>query len=303
MSTFFNQRAGPVRTLLLSLCCYLAGGAWTAYAQSSSPPQPQDVVRRHEHVRFWVSYRYGYEILDDALEHSVARHGPYKLEPVLTEMSVARLRREVLKGDLINVVVYPAGLKEMDEGMIPIDIPLDKGLHGYRVAFIRATDQDRVNQVRDIGGLRQLRIGTGEEWAEVPVYKYNDIHPITARNSELLLPMLEHGRFDLFPRGITQLFSEYNSYKNQYPSLAIDRHLLIYYPFATYIYVSKSSPRLAARIRYGLQEMQKNGSLDRHFEKYFSGAIAKLNLPQRTLIELENPLLPAWAKIPNIKWR
>jgi hypothetical protein len=125
-------------------------------------------VRRYERVRFRGRERYGYEILDDALKHSVARYGPYKVEPVTTEMSIARLRQQVLKGDLINVVVFPVGLKEIDEGLIPIDIPLDKGLHGYRIAFIRATDQDRMCRVRDIAGLRQLRIGTGEQWAEAP---------------------------------------------------------------------------------------------------------------------------------------
>jgi hypothetical protein len=55
----------------------------------------------------------------------------------------------------------------MDEELIPIDIPLDKGLNGYRVAFIRANDQDRVNQVTDIDGLRQLRLGqasSGTMW-------------------------------------------------------------------------------------------------------------------------------------------
>lgn len=289
--------------LLLALYSPVENGFRIAAAQPNASSQAQDVVRRHEHVRFWVSYRYGYDILDAALEHSVARYGTYKVEPVVTEMSVARLRREILEGDLLNVVVYPAGRKEIDEGLIPIDIPLDQGLLGYRIAFIRATEQDRVDQVRDIRDLRQLRIGTGEQWAEVPIYEYNDIPLMTARNSELLLPMLAHGRLDLFPRGITQLFSEYATYKDKYPSLAIDQHLLIYFPSATYIFVSKTAPRLAERIRYGLQEMEKDGSFDRRFDLYFAQAIADLHLPLRTIIELENPFLPPWAKISKPKWK
>ena len=47
-----------------------------------------------------------------------------------TEMSLARLHQEVLKGDLVNVVVLPPGRREMDEGLIPIDIPLDRGVLG-----------------------------------------------------------------------------------------------------------------------------------------------------------------------------
>ena len=274
-----------------------------ACAQSRAPPDADDVVRRYDVGRFKVSYKYGYEVLDDALEHSVARYGPYSVEAAGTEMSENRLRQEALKGDLVNVVVQNADHRELDEGMILIDIPLDKGLQGYRVAFIRAIDQDRVNQVRDIDGLRQLQLGTGEQWSDAAIYSHNGINPVTARNYELLLSMLERGRFDLFPRTTTGILAEYDHYKKQYPSLAIDQHLLIYQPSATYIYVSKSAPRLAERIRFGLQEMQKDGSFDRHFEKYFSPAIAALNLPRRTLIELENPLLPAWAKIRRVGWR
>ena len=48
------------------------------------------------------------------------------MEPYTTELSPARLRREAVKGDLVNVAV----LQPMDDELIPIDIPLDKGLFG-----------------------------------------------------------------------------------------------------------------------------------------------------------------------------
>ena len=43
--------------------------------------QPEDVVHRYEHGIFMVHYQYAYAPLDDALEHSIARYGPYKSEP------------------------------------------------------------------------------------------------------------------------------------------------------------------------------------------------------------------------------
>lgn len=281
----------------------MAGGWGMARAELISLPQRADVVRRYDVGRFIYSYRYGYELLDDALEHSVARYGPYKLERVVTEMSENRLRQEVLKGDLVNVIVHNSDHEGINEGLIRVDVPLDKGLEGYRLFFIRATDQGRVNQVRDANDLRQLQIGTGEQWSDVRILRYNGIYPVTARNYESLLLMLERARFDLFPRAATGILAEYDISKSKYPDLAIDQHLLIYWPTAKYIYVSKSAPHLAGRIRYGLQAMQKDGTFDKHFENYSSQVIAKLNLPERTLIELENPLLPAWAKIPRPKWR
>jgi hypothetical protein len=240
--------------------------------------------------------------LDKALERSIARYGSYKVEPVVTELSVARLHQEVLKGDLVNIIVSNAVHSGVNEELIPIDIPLDKGLNGYRVAFIRADDQDRVNHVTDIAGLRQLRSGTGEHWNDVPIYRYNDIPLITGQDESLPL-MLEHGRFDLFPRPATGVLEEYNTYRKQYPGLAIDQHLLIHYPLGMYAFVSKSMPRLAERIRYGLQEMQNDGSFDGHFDKYFAQMIADLRFPQRTIVELENPFLPTWAQIPTLEWR
>jgi len=126
-------------------------------------------MRRYEFGYIGVSLRYGYELLDAALERSGARYGAYRVEPVLIEMSIARLQREVVKGDLVNVVVRATNSRrEIDEELIPIEIPLDKGLNGYRVTIIRASDQDRLARLGDIAGVRQLRIGIGEQWNDVP---------------------------------------------------------------------------------------------------------------------------------------
>src|ERR1700759_5587514 len=99
MSAFARQIAGPAAALLLSAYCDLVGGV--ACADSSSP----DVVRRYEFGSIGVSLRYGYDVLDAALERSVVRYGSYKVEPVLTELSVSRLHKEGGKGDMIKVLV------------------------------------------------------------------------------------------------------------------------------------------------------------------------------------------------------
>ena len=292
---FLPTSAGR-RQVLLGLWCYLATGGWRAYAEPT-PLFPEDVVRRNELGILGVDLRYGYELLDAAMKRSVSHYGPYRTEVAMTEMSVDRVHREAVKGDLINVIVRAPGSSDMNEGLIPIDIPLDKGLNGYRVAFIRLGDESRIARLGDIGGLRQMRIGIGEQWLDVPIYKHNNIPLVAAREYDSLLGMLQRGRFDLFPRPATAIYSEYNVYKARYPSLGIDQHLLIHYPLGMYAFVSKSTPRLAERIRYGLEEMQRDGSFDRYFDENFSEVIAKLKFSQRTLIELENPLLPAWAKV------
>lgn len=288
--------------LLLAVCSLAAAGSIAP--QGPTSPDSQDVVRRLEVGRLPISFKYGYEMLDAALERSVARYGPYKVEPLVTNISVRRLNQAMATGDLVNVILGdsgPAGVAD-DPDRIAIEIPLDKGLHGYRVAFIRAVDQDRVRRVHDLAGLRQLRIGQGEHWPDTRIFEQNDIHPVTAREYESLLLMLESGRFDLFPRGATEILAEYDAYRNKHPKLAIDEHLLIHYPFAMVAAVSKATPRLAERIRYGLQEMLRDGSFDRKCDRYLAQVNAVLHLEQRAVIELENPFLPAWANIPRLDW-
>jgi hypothetical protein len=298
MFVIIHPRRRSLTALLAALCCLLVGGVPLAEAQSNTLPQPEDVVRRPEYGRFLVSEKYTYQLLDAALARSVERYGPYRTEPLVTETSVARLRKEAVKGDLVNVLVGPPVVDDV----IPIDIPLDKGLMGYRIAFIRANEQNRVAQVRDIEDLKQLRVGNGAQWFDTPILEHNNLDVVKAAELGPLFQMLEHGRFDLLPRGLTELLPEYDHYVKGTPTLAIDQHLLIHYPQAKYVYVSPSTPRIAQRIRYGLEEMQKDGSFDRLFDKHFAQLLADLRLGQRKLIELDNPSLPAWAKIPTMQW-
>ena len=80
MSAFVRQIAGPAVTLLFSACCCLIGEV--ACADSSSP----DVVRRYEFGSIGVSLRYGYDVLDAALERSVVRYGSYRVELVTSRV-------------------------------------------------------------------------------------------------------------------------------------------------------------------------------------------------------------------------
>src|ERR1700744_3490302 len=107
--------------------------------------------------------------------------------------------------------------------------------------------------------------------------------------------MLLHGRFDLFPRGMGEIAPGPAEYGTRYPDLAVEQHLLLHYPFFEAFYVSRSAPRLAARLRAGLELMVADGSFDALFAKHFGKLLAALSLRQRVVIELKNPFLPAWA--------
>ncbi|MFP3567467.1 hypothetical protein [Paraburkholderia sp. SIMBA_030] len=256
-----------------------------------------DIVKPLKSEEFLVRYAYPFELLTQVLNRTIAAYGPYAEQPYTDTISVARSHMEALKGERINVMISDAGHREFDEDMIPIPFPIDKGLLGYRVALIAADNQPKIDAVRTLDQFRTLSIGQGSDWGDVRVYEYNHVPVRTAETYDSLFLMLLHRRFDLFPRGVTEAPQELRAYGARYPNLAIDRHLLIRYPFAQFFYVSKSEPRLAARIRDGLEQMERDGSFDTFFNLHFSQQLSALKLKERTLIELQNPFLPAWVPL------
>jgi hypothetical protein len=252
-----------------------------------------DVVKTLKAQQDTVRYAYHFELLGEVLKKTAAQYGAYVEQPYTVPMSSARQNQEAVEGKLINVLISDVGHQELDEGMIPVQFPIDKGLLGYRVALIAMPNQSKINNVTNLEELRTLIVGQGTHWGDVQIYEYNHVPIETAANYESLFPMLMRGRFDLFPRGVTEVFPELAAYRGQYPDLAIEEHLLIKYPFAQYFYVSKSEPALAERIKDGLEQMVKDGSFDVLFNKHFAKSLTDLKLGQRVVIELENPFLPA----------
>jgi membrane-bound lytic murein transglycosylase MltF len=104
--------------------------------------------------------------------------------------------------------------------------------------------------------------------------------------------MLEVHRFDLFPRGIGEVFKEFDEHAKLSPDLAIEQHLLIQYPWPYYFFFNNRDTALAARVETGLRAMIKDGSFDAIFRKYNGADIERAKLNDRRVIRINNPFLP-----------
>lgn len=280
------------RVILNVLNVLLLALAMTAAAMAA------DVVKPFKAEADLIRYAFHYELLDTVLRRTAGKYGPYVMQPYSAPISVARGLQEGIRGEILNLLISDAGHKIIDEGMIPIPYPLDKGLIGYRIALIRKQDQARIGRINSIEQLRSLTVGQGRDWGDVKVFEFNRI-PLDTSSTDYdsLFAMLARGRFDLFPRGATEVKRELEAYGGKYPDLAIERHLLIKYSFAQFFYVSKAAPRLAARLKDGLEQMVRDGSFDALFDKHFARALSELDLGHRIVIELDNPYLPAWVPL------
>lgn len=231
-----------------------------------------------------------FEILEQTLELTRPDFGDYELSPTPFPLTESRMLQGIKSGLMMDVIWSSTSPKKEKE-LRAIRIPLRKGILGYRICFIHEDHQATFDQVKTLDDLKQFRVGQGIGWGDIDVYKYNNINVSQAPYLSLF-SLIGPRRYNLFPRGISEIFKEYEVYGDDNPTLAIEDGIVLYYPWPYYFFTSKENEKLAIRLETGLARMIKDGSFEAIFNKYNAEAIKKSRLNERRLINLENPFLP-----------
>lgn len=263
--------------LVLAVACPASADIEVIYPS----PESADDHRFHDLI----------ELLDTALQRTQTTHGDYQLKPSAAVMQESRYLLELGRQRTLNVA-WTSTSEAKERELLPIRIPLRKGLLGYRISLIHQAGQKDIAQIKTLSDLRRLTLGQGLGWGDVAIYRSNDI-PVHEANYSNLFAMLNARRIDLFPRGINEIFEEYQANHSKYEHLAIEQHVLIVYPWPYYFFTHRQDVELASRIETGLRRMQRDGSFDAIFMKHHRAAIDQANLGQRHIIRVRNPLLPA----------
>lgn len=239
------------------------------------------------------------------LELALDRAGqPYKLERVDLNLNQFTLQQELRKGKTINVF-WMGTSSALESALIPVPIPLFRGLEGLRLSFIHSDAQEKFNQVNILADLKQLKAAQGVGWADNKILEQAGIATYAGRYSNLFRLINDGDKLDFFPRGLVEIFAERRELAAQYPNLAIEQHLLIRYPFAEFFFVSPESPKLAKAIQTGLERAYADGSFMTFFHENprIREALASANLEQRVTISLPNPdMTPLLRSIPAQYW-
>jgi hypothetical protein len=235
-------------------------------------------------------YVYDYELLRLALEKTRDQYGAAELRPSADSMNQARAAEEIIAGSgLINIFARSTS-PEHEERMLPVRIPLDKGLVSYRLFLIRADMQPRFAAVKTLEELKRFSAGSFTTWADTRILRDAGFQVVTGDNYEGLFKMLVAGRFDFFSRSIDEAFREYEERKGELPDMKIEDTILLYFPTTRYFFVQRSpeGKKLAERIEAGLNKMIRDGSFDAHFRKYKGPAIAMAELKKRKVFRISN---------------
>lgn len=236
---------------------------------------------------------YFVELLKDALEHTKDM-GPYVLKPSDASFAGSRLIDEVADdAGHLDIMTRGSNIEE-ERRLLPIRIPLDKGLLGYRIMLVRKQDLARFAAIQSLDDLKRVRTGQGALWPDTKILEGAGFKVIKGTFSPGLTRMLNEERFDMFPRAPWEAETDLKRYAAEMPDLVIEPSFVLVYPYPRYFMVSRKGkgPELAARIETGLRRMIADGSFDRHFDGYFGPFIEKTALRQRRVFQVDNKLLP-----------
>ena len=211
----------------------------------------------------------------------------YRIQTAEFPMNQERQVLEIEAGRTIDVGPIPSSA-EREARLLPIRIPVNKGILGWRLGLVRKGDKDLVAGVRTLDDLKGVRLAQGHEWPDTNILRANGIDVITAPKYEVLFKMLDGKRFDYFPRSVMEIWDEQAINAE---SLEVEPHLALHYFYDSYFMVNRKNTKLAQDIREGLEKAIADGSFDKLFLQHFGERLRKARLDKRTVIELRNPLL------------
>ncbi len=226
----------------------------------------------------------------ELLKQSLARSGkPYKAVMKVRGATHARQMQMVVDG-LIDVL-WDAPGPEVDKRLMPIEIPIDKGLIGWRIFFINAEDQAMFSKITTEEELKQIPLGQVKYWHDTSILRANRFNIVETPSYTGTFKMLTSKRFNYFPRSIVEIWSERDNQKSMLNNIVIEKNLVLHYPIAYFYHVTKTNTVLAQDIQRGLEIMLRDGSFERLFQRYNGELIAKANLKNRHVIHIKNPYM------------
>jgi len=260
-----------------------------ALLATALPTRAADVLYYPRHSEDANPERYATQLLHQALKRSGEA---FSLQPSPQVMSPARAMYSLLQQDGKIQVLWAMAADKRTKDLRAVSIPIYRDLIGWRVVLVRSKDKQRLAAINKLAELTHWRFGQRSAWSDVDILRANGLRVQTSNAYPSLFAMLDAGRFDLLPLEILVAAEEQQRFAALGLDLVLDEHLLLHYPSTYYYFTSKQNPRLAAAIRRGLEAMLADGSFDRLFNKNFAASLRALNLENRRVIELSNPLLP-----------
>lgn len=237
-------------------------------------------------------HRYDYDnaVLKLALEKTRKEYGNFRFQaspPMNYSRAIEDSRNKVYPNFFIKLS-YEDRFAEM--GLTYARFPIDLGIVGYRVCFVRSALKAQLEKTTNLTELKRYTHGQGIGWSDVQVLRHNGFTVYEVSNYESLFKMVAAGRFDLFCRGANELFDEYRLHSN-ITQLDYDSSFAIVYPLPRFFFTNTTNKKAIERVTKGLQAAYLDGSLQQLWREEYQRSIDFAGLKKRRIFRIENPQL------------
>ncbi len=239
---------------------------------------------------------YQFRLLELALQKTVSSHGDFELTKNNEKLTSLRSRRELDRGDVINVIALPTPTWQPTtinpQAPFVIKKPLLRGLLGYRKLVVRKSDLPKFQAITSAAQLQHLAAGQGRDWEDINIYRFNNYSVVDNADYFNLFAMLAAGRFDYIPLSVIEIDDIMERFSKYSKDFVVVPNIIIYYPFPVLFNISAKHPELVSRLNQGLDIAQADGSFKMLFESYFSKELEKLKATNLKVFILRSPEVP-----------
>lgn len=214
----------------------------------------------------------------------------YTLTPSGSIMDQERALRQLETTNGGIDIVWTMTSIERESRLLPIRIPIDKGLLGWRLALVSSKNGQIFKYVKSTDDFKKFVGCQGHDWPDTMILKGNGIQVLTDPSYPKLFKLIESGKADYFPRSSLEVWNELEI--NKVNGILLDPYLVIRYPTAMYFFVNKAKVGLARLITTGFEMAINDGSFGRLFQSEYGEKLRTAKFSSRRVINLENPLLP-----------
>ena len=154
-----------------------------------------------------------------ALKETEEKSGPFKMVPVMKDVTQRVAFKHLRVGDGVDVV-YTMMSMARKWVLRSVNVPLSKGYIGYRLIMVNESNENLFAGVTNVDQLNKLRIGQEYDWPDTQILESNGVKVIKSQIYDSLFTMLENHTIDGFPRGIYEIDYEIKAHPKLHLAIA-----------------------------------------------------------------------------------
>jgi len=180
---------------------------------------------------------------------------------------------------------------ERNGKFLSVKIPMTDNLMGKRILFIPKGAQKDYDGVKTLSDFQKLgkAAGMGKAWADVGIWEKNGLKVLPqAGDWKVLYRMVEAGNrnVDYLPRGAMEMIEE----MAQFPSLDVEKGLVLVYDKDQVLYVTPKDPGLRDQLEKSLKKALSTGLIKKTVAEFYHEVFEPpLDIDQRVQIRLTLP--------------